>query len=293
MLNVCSWNGQLRPSPGRGLAIEGAILLAAQDPTGSCWPCQGCSASDHWHQAFDCQEGLAICPERSPLISQLLALWPQHHLGFQAQGPAEIVEGPHRQDARLPRQRKNSIIFTLFSSSYVSCCKCESQISQKIFWPIHRSLVTAVGLCDLTWYWIMDFCSTSESISHCGFDIMSLIQFPIQWMNITSRINIQETKCSFISDEFDWFVDDVMWSGIEELNLHVLENQYHIMDLINCECFSVTFHDRLIEYHVIDSYSRDESLIYLRWVGVVCLLVSQMSLCGLSIRSYVIWNLNH
>lgn len=95
LLNMCSWNGQLRPSKGRGLAIEGAILLAAQDPTGSCWPCQGCSARDHWHQAFDCKEGLAICPERSPLISQLLALWPQHHRGFQAQGTAEIIEGSH------------------------------------------------------------------------------------------------------------------------------------------------------------------------------------------------------
>lgn len=78
-----------------------------------------------------------------------------------------------------------------------------------------------LGLCDVTWCWIMDFCSTSESISHCGFDILSLVQFPVQWSNITSQINTEETKRSFISDEFDWFVDDVMWCGIEELNLYL------------------------------------------------------------------------
>ena len=110
---------------------------------------------------------------------------------------------------------------------------------KKIFWSIHRSLVTAVGLCDVTWYWLMDFCSICESISHCGFDILSLIQFPIQWIKITLRISIEEMSCSFISDEFDLFVDNVMWSGIEELNfLLVGQSMSHygsdIISMIQC-----------------------------------------------------------
>ena len=129
--------------------------------------------------------------------------------------------------------------------------------------------------------------------------IKSLFVITISWKCCTDPyIDKQKeknlnTKSDRTRNQFLWGLRCNKAFCLEEMNLYLLDNQYQIMDLIYCQWFNVTINALLIEYHILDSYIRDESLIYLRWVGVVCVLASQMSLCGLLIRSYDNWNLNH